>query len=59
MICLYIDGEQKKWNIGRSDKNQIKFNDVSVSWIHSILSYQPKGLFIKDNKSKFGTHMLL
>lgn len=59
MICLYIDGDQKRWTIGRSEKNQIKFNDVSVSRIHSILTKNSKGIFVHDNKSKFGTLLLL
>lgn len=59
MICLYTDGDQRKWSIGRAEKNQIKFNDVSVSRVHGYLIPSPKGLILKDNKSKFGTHLLL
>lgn len=37
----------------------MRVNDISVSRTHAIIKYKPEGFYIEDNKSKFGTLVLL
>ena len=37
IICIYLDNNKYKYNIGRSDSNDIICDDVSVSRNHAIL----------------------
>lgn len=41
--------------IGRGHESDIRLNDISVSRNHAIIRNSKHGLYIEDNKSKFGT----
>ena len=45
--------------MGRGHESEVRVNDISVSRCHAIIKYKPDGIFIEDNKSKFGTLVLL
>lgn len=45
--------------MGRGHDSEVRVNDISVSRTHAIIKYQPDGIYIEDNKSKFGTLVLL
>jgi hypothetical protein len=45
--------------MGRGHESEVRVNDISVSRCHAILKYQPDGIYIEDNRSKFGTLVLL
>lgn len=59
IVCLYLDKNNSKFSLGRSENNDIVFDDVSVSRNHSIIYKKKNKLYIKDLKSKFGTHFLV
>ena len=59
MVCLYLDKNSNKFTLGRSEHNDIVFDDVSVSRNHAIIVKKKKKVFIKDFKSKFGTHFMV
>jgi pSer/pThr/pTyr-binding forkhead associated (FHA) protein len=50
---------KKTFQMGRGHESEVRVNDISVSRCHAIIKYQPEGIFIEDNKSKFGTLVLL
>lgn len=54
---LYVIGveENEKVQIGRESTCEVRLNDISVSRVHSVLSYKNNKFYIQDNKSKFGT----
>ena len=41
--------------IGRSNDNEMRIPDISVSRTHAIIKREGKRIFITDNGSKFGT----
>jgi len=45
--------------MGRGHDSEVRVNDISVSRCHAIIKYKPEGFYIEDNKSKFGTLVLL
>ncbi len=46
-------------NIGRGHDSDLRVNDISVSRCHALIKFK-KGTFqLKDNKSKFGTLVLI
>jgi len=45
--------------MGRGHESEVRVNDISVSRCHAVIKYQPDGLYIEDNRSKFGTLILL
>ena len=45
--------------IGRGTGNDIRMNDISVSRKHAILKLTPQGLILEDQKSKFGSLVLM
>ena len=52
--------EQKtQFTMGRGHESEVRINDISVSRCHAMIKYRPEGIFIEDNKSKFGTLVLL
>lgn len=59
VVCLYLDKNTNKFTLGRSENNDIVFDDVSVSRNHAIIFKKKRKVFIKDLKSKFGTHLLV
>ena len=56
---LGFSEEKKSFNMGRGHESEVRVNDISVSRCHAIIKYQPEGLYVEDNKSKFGTLVLL
>jgi len=49
---------QTKFKMGRGHDSEVRVNDISVSRCHAIITYKPTGIFIADNRSKFGTLVL-
>ena len=49
---------ERQYKMGRGHDSEVRVNDISVSRTHAIINYTPKGIFIKDNCSKFGTLVL-
>lgn len=45
----------KSVSIGRSQDVELRFTDISVSRKHAMIFSSGKGVFISDNRSKFGT----
>ena len=45
--------------MGRGHESEVRVNDISVSRCHAIIKYKPDGIYIEDNRSKFGTLVLL
>ena len=45
--------------MGRGHESEVRVNDISVSRTHAIIKYKEDGIYIEDNKSKFGTLVLL
>lgn len=45
--------------MGRGHESEVRVNDISVSRCHAIIKYKPDGVYIEDNRSKFGTLVLL
>lgn len=56
---LQFSNEKPQFNMGRGHESEVRVNDISVSRCHAILKYQPDGIYIEDNRSKFGTLVLL
>jgi len=56
---LGFSDEKKTFNMGRGHESEVRVNDISVSRCHAIIKYQSDGIFIEDNRSKFGTLVLL
>lgn len=50
---------KKSLKIGRSNDSDIRLSDISISRHHANLVEDDKGLFLSDNKSKFGSLLLL
>jgi len=51
--------EKETFNMGRGHDSEVRVNDISVSRCHAIIKYRPDGIYIEDNRSKFGTLVLL
>jgi pSer/pThr/pTyr-binding forkhead associated (FHA) protein len=45
--------------MGRGHESEVRVNDISVSRCHAIIKYKKDGIYIEDNRSKFGTLVLL
>ena len=46
--------------MGRGHESQVRVNDISVSRTHAVLKFRKDdGIYLSDNKSKFGTLILL
>lgn len=45
--------------MGRGHESEVRVNDISVSRSHAKIKYKPDGIYIEDNRSKFGTLVLL
>lgn len=56
---LGFSPEKQQFNMGRGHESEVRVNDISVSRCHAIMKYKPEGFYIEDNKSKFGTLVLL
>ena len=56
---LGFNAEKQSFNMGRGHESEVRVNDISVSRCHAVVKYQADGIYIEDNKSKFGTLVLL
>ena len=56
---LGFSKEQPQFNMGRGHESEVRVNDISVSRCHAIIKYREDGFYIEDNRSKFGTLVLL
>lgn len=56
---LGFSAQKTTFNMGRGHESEVRVNDISVSRCHAIIKYKPDGIYIEDNKSKFGTLVLL
>ncbi|CDW76485.1 zinc finger c3hc4 fha domain-containing protein [Stylonychia lemnae] len=56
---LGFSSQKEQFNMGRGHDSEVRVNDISVSRCHAIIKYKPEGFYIEDNKSKFGTLVLL
>jgi len=56
---LGFSSQKEQFNMGRGHESEVRVNDISVSRCHAIIKYKPEGFYIEDNKSKFGTLVLL
>ena len=56
---LNFTNDKKTFNIGRGHESEVRVNDISVSRCHAIIKYKPEGIYIEDNRSKFGTLVML
>jgi pSer/pThr/pTyr-binding forkhead associated (FHA) protein len=55
---LIFNENQTKFKMGRGHDSEVRVNDISVSRCHAIINYRPEGIYISDNRSKFGTLVL-
>jgi pSer/pThr/pTyr-binding forkhead associated (FHA) protein len=58
-IHIVSNKRVKEATIGRSFDAGMRVPDISVSRYHAIIEYHNDHFFLKDNKSKFGTLVLL
>ena len=56
---LGFSAEKPSFNMGRGHESEVRVNDISVSRCHAIIKYKPEGFYVEDNRSKFGTLVLL
>jgi FHA domain len=56
---LGFSSEKPSFNMGRGHESEVRVNDISVSRCHAIIKYKPEGFYVEDNRSKFGTLVLL
>lgn len=56
---LGFSADKLTYNMGRGHESEVRVNDISVSRCHAMIKYQPDGIYIEDNRSKFGTLVLL
>ena len=57
IVVIYTDVPKFKLSIGRSATNDFVFADISVSRKHAELIFRKNKIFVKDCKSKFGSHV--
>mmetsp|Transcript_23915 Transcript_23915/g.32047 ORF Transcript_23915/g.32047 Transcript_23915/m.32047 type:complete len:177 (-) Transcript_23915:854-1384(-) len=53
--------EHNQFTMGRGHESQVRVNDISVSRTHALIKYRKEdgGIYLSDNKSKFGTLILM
>jgi len=56
---LCFSNEKLTFNMGRGHESEVRVNDISVSRCHAIIKYKDDGIYIEDNRSKFGTLVML
>jgi hypothetical protein len=56
---LNFTEQKKEFNMGRGHESEVRVNDISVSRLHAKIKYQPDGFYLEDNRSKFGTLILM
>ena len=48
-----------QFTMGRGHESQVRVNDISVSRTHALIKHRENGIYLQDNKSKFGTLVLM
>lgn len=56
---LGFNHQKTQFSMGRGHESEVRINDISVSRCHAIIKCKPEGIFLEDNKSKFGTLVLI
>lgn len=56
---LSVSDQKTEFNLGRGHESEVRVNDISVSRLHATIKYSPEGFSITDNKSKFGSLVLV
>ena len=54
-VILYSDSSTSKFTIGRTDENDIAFDELSISRSHAELTLDKDGAKLVDLKSKYGS----
>jgi pSer/pThr/pTyr-binding forkhead associated (FHA) protein len=52
---LYFDSPTERFTIGRTEENDLSFNELSISRVHAELTLGKEGILVSDLKSKYGT----
>lgn len=52
---LVFDQDRKEVTIGRGSESHVRISDISVSRTHAIIELFEGRVYVRDNKSKFGT----
>lgn len=52
---LVFDQEKREVTIGRGSESHVRISDISVSRTHAIIELRDNKIFVRDNRSKFGT----
>ena len=55
---LVFTNEMTRFKMGRGHDSEVRVNDISVSRCHAVINYRSGGIYIADNRSKFGTLVL-
>ena len=59
-IVIKLDWDEDLiFSVGRNDKNDLVFKDISVSREHGIFYWKDNLLYVFDRESKFGTYFLV
>jgi hypothetical protein len=53
------DALKNAFKIGRGHDSDIRVNDISVSRCHAVIRFQDNSFYLQDEKSKFGTLVLI
>jgi pSer/pThr/pTyr-binding forkhead associated (FHA) protein len=56
---IVVENEKTQFRLGRGHDSDLRVNDISVSRCHVILKYHEGKFFLEDQKSKFGTLVLI
>ncbi len=57
---MAFSDEHSQFTMGRGHESQVRVNDISVSRTHALIRYRKdEGIYLSDNKSKFGTLILM
>lgn len=57
---MAFSDEHSQFTMGRGHESQVRVNDISVSRTHALIRYRKDdGIYLSDNKSKFGTLILM
>jgi hypothetical protein len=51
--------DSQVFSMGRGHESQVRVNDISVSRMHAKIKFKDDKIYILDNKSKFGTLLLM
>ena len=54
-LHLLSPQEGEKIKIGRGDECEVELSDLSISRVHSKISFEEGQFYLEDNDSKYGT----